>query len=472
MLKNLKPMGFEIPTDNPFVNDKLDRQKCIVTLTNLVTNVPGPLVISLNGGWGTGKTVFLKMWKQYLANNGFSSLYFSAWEDDYCNDALVALIGQIWASLKNSDYGEIARSVKLCAAPLIKSTVFNAIRTMTVGIVDLSEEQLQSASEKTVDEYLAAGEKLKELKGRLNDLAQQVRSKTQKPLILIIDEIDRCRPTFAIELLEKIKHLFDIPGIVFVLGIDREQLGHSVKSVYGADMDVNGYLRRFIDMEFLLPKTDTKAFISHLFNQLGLSQCFHNRCKVSREDQNGGKATENVFLELCRCLDISLRDIEYCIKLIILAYGNTPDNLSAFPPLLCMLIVLKSVNNLLYNEYTGGHCTSEKVIELILTKPRGEIFLDSYSGILTESYLFAVSPTQWRDNAYNQLEGFLKTHSKPPSGRFLYSRAENMKPETLEKFLKIITNLMNDPESEVSCSTLGYLSEKIELASLLVDYKK
>lgn len=58
MLKNLKLLGFEIPADNPFVNDKLNRQKCIVTLTNLVTNVPGPLVISLNGGWGTGKNRF------------------------------------------------------------------------------------------------------------------------------------------------------------------------------------------------------------------------------------------------------------------------------------------------------------------------------------------------------------------------------------------------------------------------------
>ena len=237
----LKPSELAVPPENPFANDKLDRKKCPETLTNLVQTAPGPLVISINGGWGTGKTVFLRMWKQHLQNSGFTTIYFNAWQDDYCHDPLIALIGQIWTELKDSAFKEIAKSVKECAAPVFRTTVFNAVRTATAGIIDLKEEQLKSISEKAVDEYVTAGEKLKDLREQLGELAQEVHKKG-KPLIIIIDELDRCRPTFAIELLEKVKHIFDTPGILFVLGIDREQLGHSIKCVYGHEMDVNGYL--------------------------------------------------------------------------------------------------------------------------------------------------------------------------------------------------------------------------------------
>jgi endo-alpha-1,4-polygalactosaminidase (GH114 family) len=78
------------------------------------------------------------------------------------------------------------------------------VRTATAGVVDLNEGQLKSISEKAVDEYVAAGEKLKDSKKRLGELVQKVCQKG-KPLIITIDELDRCRPTFAIELLEKVK---------------------------------------------------------------------------------------------------------------------------------------------------------------------------------------------------------------------------------------------------------------------------
>jgi|GEM_PF-2577232 len=71
-MAKLKPSEFEIPPDNPFANDKLNRKECADALTNLVTNNPGPLVMSINGGWGTGKTVFLRMWDQSLKNDKFT----------------------------------------------------------------------------------------------------------------------------------------------------------------------------------------------------------------------------------------------------------------------------------------------------------------------------------------------------------------------------------------------------------------
>ena len=107
MSLQLKLNDFDIPETNPFANDKLERQDCANTLTSLVNKITQPFVLSINSGWGTGKTIFLRMWQQDLNNKGFTTIYFSAWEDDHCDNALIALIGQIWNSFKESDSGEI-----------------------------------------------------------------------------------------------------------------------------------------------------------------------------------------------------------------------------------------------------------------------------------------------------------------------------------------------------------------------------
>ena len=83
-------------------------------------------------------------------------------------------------------------------------------------------------------------------------------------MVFIIDELDRCRPTFAIELLERVKHIFDVPNLVFAFGINRDELCSSLQSIYG-NIDADVYLRRFFDMEFTLPQTQTqRSFARYL----------------------------------------------------------------------------------------------------------------------------------------------------------------------------------------------------------------
>jgi len=468
MTTRLKPSEFVIPKENPFANDKLERKECADALTNLVQNNSSPLVISINGGWGTGKTVFLKMWKQDLQNSGFTTIYFNAWQDDYCHDALVALIGQIWSELKDSDFKEIAKSVKECAAPVFRATIFNAVRTMSAGIVDLTEKQLKSISEKVLDEYVTASEKLEDLKKRLSELAQKV-NQEGKPLIIVIDELDRCRPTFAIELLEKIKHLFDTPGLLFVLGIDREQLSHSIKSVYGQEMDVDGYLRRFINIEFILPEAKPGVFASHMFSQLGIHENFEKRKQATKGQINDEADFDTVFPDFCACFQLSLRDIEHCCRLFALAYMNTEDTYFVYPRLLMVLVILKLLNSKLYYRFVSGYCNSEEIIKFIIEQPQGENFLKTRDGRIIEAYLIAASPMYWQDVVFNQMQLLLEkkalTHPE-----VLPNRIKNMTTEDLEFLLRVYTSLKDSLKKDVTNKTLGYLSKKIELASLMLDY--
>ena len=87
---------------NPWQDDVLERTKFASFLTNLVAHEVEPFVVMLNGSWGCGKTFFLQRWQQELVNDGWKALYFNAWQDDFIEDPLVALIGQLYKCLSEA----------------------------------------------------------------------------------------------------------------------------------------------------------------------------------------------------------------------------------------------------------------------------------------------------------------------------------------------------------------------------------
>lgn len=114
------------------------------------------------------------------------------------------------------------------------------------------------------------GEFRKELEKYVNEFCEK------KPLIFIIDELDRCNPHYAVKTLERIKHLFNIPNIVFVLSIDKEQLSNSVRGYYGSDLiNADEYLKRFIDIEYTLPDPNVDSFSKYLYDYYDFNTIFY-----------------------------------------------------------------------------------------------------------------------------------------------------------------------------------------------------
>ena len=99
-----------------------------------------------------------------------------------------------------------------------------------------------------------------------------VESNEQRSLIVMIDELDRCRPSYAVELLEVAKHLFEADHIVFALAVNRTQLEHSIRGLYGSDFDAGGYLRRFLDVDFMLPDPDRNNFLKALLEGMQIEE--------------------------------------------------------------------------------------------------------------------------------------------------------------------------------------------------------
>jgi hypothetical protein len=390
---DLKSREFEIPDNEPYKNDLLNRQEFGENLTKIVSQVTSPLIISVNGSWGTGKTVFLKMWDRSLKKAGYSTIYFSAWEDDYCDNALLALIGQIWGSIKEGDLKEMGNTLKEIAVPLIKNIgtqmLTNATRVATAGLAELNAKDLESNIEKMLDEYVTATSDIKNIKEKLVKFSEKSRQKTEKPLVIIIDELDRCRPLFAIELLEKIKHLFELPGVIFVLGIDREQLGHSIQSVYG-NIDVDGYLRRFIDLEFLLKAGDATHFYKNILEKY-------------RYGDTPRLINSDWVMLVSKCFRLSLRDLEYLARTVVV--GSIINSELAERLILPLLIALKLRDEDFYKKILTGKCNATEIIEHLVSKHNAlELFgidpdTNEYVGgfgIGLCSTLYALSPRSWR----------------------------------------------------------------------------
>lgn len=285
-----KCQPIEIDADNPFKNDVLGREENITVLTQFITSFEQSIVLCIDGGWGQGKTTFIKMWQQYLKNLHIPTIYFNAWESDYTDDALIALIGEISLSIKELEFQDKTQAEKIIAriyeytadlTKVVLPSVTNlSIKALFGCFANTNElaKALSALSESLVKEQIKKYEKsrktLSKFKKELSELAQcYADGQEQKPLVIFIDELDRCRPDFAIEVLEKAKHLFNVDNIIFVLATDKTQLSHSIRAVYGQRLDVNGYLRRFIDFDYFLPQSH-QAYILYLMNKFSLEKYF------------------------------------------------------------------------------------------------------------------------------------------------------------------------------------------------------
>ena len=276
-----------VETEQQWSDDVFGRKEYADFLTKMLIAKEKPFVLNINAAWGTGKTFFLEHWRDDLKEK-HPTVMFNAWESDFLNDPLLSVLSCIQKDLnpliKKTETakkqfqqvlgktGSFLKGVAPIAAKGISKKVFGVDAEDIVQLWDADDEKSMSEfSGKATEEFLkffqSSEKSIEDFKIELSALVGQVRSDNNlsTPLFIFIDELDRCRPTFAIETLERIKHLFDVPEVVFIIGTDTEQLSHSVKAIYGQDFESRIYLRRFFDQEYALPDPDYIKFAMMLF---------------------------------------------------------------------------------------------------------------------------------------------------------------------------------------------------------------
>jgi len=350
---NARLGDIEIDDDDPFKEDLLKRKPYAEILTKVLSIYTHGAVIALNGKWGTGKTTFVKKWQKMLEKETpkFNTVYFNAWQADYLDDPLVPLIANLQdvRKIDSNDNSKFENLMKAGAKLAIAGAVgFGKAVIKKVG-GELVLETLSSVADecgnlfkKKVDEFSTQTKSMEQFKTELTEYVNWIGS--ENALVYFIDELDRCNPTYAVRVLERVKHLFEIPGIVFILSIDKDQLENSIKGYFGSVIDAEEYLRRFIDISYNLPQPELKDFCGHLYDYYNLMSFFEHTKRI--EINNQSFKNENVlFLSaaeyICTFKQITLRQLDRIFALTAIALKEFGPNHYLFPDLFFFLVYLK-----------------------------------------------------------------------------------------------------------------------------------
>lgn len=238
-----------------------DRNKYICELIKYVFNAENQESFALNGEWGSGKTVFLHQF-MYIAKNADLALklgikdyspdalevyYYNAWENELMNRPSIALLNSI-----SREYKIIDEGVKADGKELFEKALDIAIKIGSAGV--LSKNDFVRSSDEL---------NIKKIQETFHSIIDYILEKKKcRRITIIIDELDRCKPTNVIRLLEEIKHFYNHDALTFIISADLKQLGNTIRKMYGEDFDAELYMQRFFDATFSLNSSSYEKYIN------------------------------------------------------------------------------------------------------------------------------------------------------------------------------------------------------------------
>ena len=241
---------------------------------------------------------------------------------------------------------------------------------------------------KNVSSYKEAKDAIAEFRSALQDSADQLAdSSGGKPIVVVIDELDRCRPSYAVELLEVAKHLFAVDNVVFVLTADRSQLAHSVKTLYGTEFDASGYLKRFFDVDFLLPEPDRQTYAYAILKSVGIVDYMENLDpSIAKSDWN---TAINMLAMYYSKSGLSLRSVGQEIHRLGLALASLGSDRYPFVLSIAVLSMMRSADRELYDQFVAGAVTDEETVDRVFTTPGFIALRESQFDVWVEAIIIA-----------------------------------------------------------------------------------
>lgn len=296
------------PASNIWADDRLGRETDATFLKFFLLNrvkerqeagLPASYVLNIDAEWGQGKSFFLSRLGQTLAADGFAVAYVNAWQDDHADDPLLSVMDAIdeavapfvksekrarnrWNEAKRAGGAIAVAAAKGATVQISKRVLGSAVEEIgsilqdAVADADKSTDEIAKLLGNIVDEqgkallasFRESKRTIASFRENLNAFLKVLASKDRPlPLFVLVDELDRCRPPFAIAMLERMKHLFDIDQVVFVVATATAQLSHSVGAVYGAGFDSEGYLARFFNRTYHFDRAPKLEFLQGLLQR-------------------------------------------------------------------------------------------------------------------------------------------------------------------------------------------------------------
>ena len=469
----IKPADIKIPHDDPFKHDLLDRKETVLGLTSLLQNLDTPYTMSIDASWGNGKTTFLNMWKQHLRNEGFPVVSFNAWETDFAEYPLVALTSELLNTLRplddRSDLGLDAIETTLPRIHKIALTkaipwmislagVIGGIQandpsvalmgnTLSAGVAGIMEEASRDETQDDPPEpltYVEAKEAINSFKAALASTAKKLSEKHYgKPLIIAIDELDRCRPSYAVELLEVAKHFFAVDNIVFVLAIDKTQLTHAINAIYGSNFDSIGYLRRFIDLDLRLPDPEQTDFVDQALLNAGV---LLNIDRYKQDYISLNSVVRGIFSAFLGASPLSLRQIQQATTRLGLALASVELGVPRSFPAFVLIVLLRAIDPTIYHNFIQSEVTDIDVSDFVFGLPGISELRRTNMGVSFEAILMLAD------------EEFRKGNRKRPTQDNLYERytliANSDTDPSMKSHAKLVTQSFDKYQAEQELASL------------------
>lgn len=248
--------------------DVLDRAsfvKQIIDLTMIVSENRKNCCFAIEGDWGSGKSFVLEKIQEHLdkekaeGRDRFFTVRYDCWEYDYYEEPVVAIIS-VLKDILDSYLNLIPEGAK----SFLLDTAKNMITKAGVGIlksklgVDIRECIGESKTDAELyDQYFGFREAIETVRNGMKEIAKD------QTVVIIVDELDRCLPTYAIKVLERIHHIFNgLENVVVIIAMEKKQIENSLHQIYGEGMDVDQYLKKFISFSVKLDNGSARNFIA------------------------------------------------------------------------------------------------------------------------------------------------------------------------------------------------------------------
>ncbi|MDQ1091675.1 hypothetical protein QE400_001088 [Xanthomonas sacchari] len=313
------------------------------------------LTVALDADWGEGKSFFVINWRDDLRAAGHPVVYFDAWENDIGDEAAISLMAAILSELKvyltkGELVAEQARKLRKKSIKNLRRALMPAAGVVLKGLIKKTtaiavdefmdvfvesngddsdgspvkmDDVLDGLFEKALLEHDSRKQELAAFKSSLTELLGLVCGNGKSiPLFVFVDELDRCRPSYAIKLLEEIKHIFGIKDVVYVVSTNIDQLQSSVRAVYGSDFDGRRYLRRLFNREYSLPTVGGTSFAKGLIARLGWFP-LNVELGLPRQSQSAGekRTSADTWVLISEAFGFDYRTQEQVFSLAVEASG-------------------------------------------------------------------------------------------------------------------------------------------------------
>lgn len=317
-----------------YINNILDRNGHIHNFISMLFNIEMGGVIAIDGEWGSGKTYFVHQVKwllDYASGNTDSEVetvlsrtvprlhnikehkykvfYYDAWKYDKSNNPFFTLLRSLILTFGGIDFFKEEKS--------ITDSLFSAIADIINGVSSIRMQSLFNFGRAfcgfNAKEQLPAIEFIEQMDDQVHSFLDYACEGQYDKLIIFIDELDRCKPSFAIELLEIMKHYFNHDKVVFVLSTNLSEFQYCVKQYYGEGFNGWKYLDRFIDLRITLPQISVEAYYKYLWKKTGTDKI------------------DNISIACADYFKLNLREIERYNQHINISF--------------CRYIRAKSINN-------------------------------------------------------------------------------------------------------------------------------